>query len=71
VDRVLAYLAPALLGAGPAALGEAGVGTIGAIERLQVDEVRRVGADVLVDGRPVAAVLRDDGAPAALQGGTA
>jgi diaminohydroxyphosphoribosylaminopyrimidine deaminase / 5-amino-6-(5-phosphoribosylamino)uracil reductase len=52
VDRVLAYLAPALLGAGPAALADAGVGTIGAIERLQVDEVRRVGPDILVDARP-------------------
>ncbi|MCF7549107.1 bifunctional diaminohydroxyphosphoribosylaminopyrimidine deaminase/5-amino-6-(5-phosphoribosylamino)uracil reductase RibD [Pseudonocardia sp. WMMC193] len=52
VDRVLAYLAPALLGAGPAALGDAGVGTIGDIARLQVDTVRVVGADVLVDARP-------------------
>ena len=52
VDRVLAYLAPALLGAGPAALDDAGVGTIADIARLQVDEVRRVGVDVLVDARP-------------------
>ena len=52
VDRVLAYLAPALLGAGPAALADAGVGTIADIARLQVDEVRRVGVDVLVDARP-------------------
>ena len=52
VDRVLAYLAPALLGAGPAALGAAGVGTIADIRRLQVDTVRVVGADVLVDARP-------------------
>lgn len=52
VDRVLAYLAPALLGAGPAALAEAGVGTISDIVRLQVDVVRVVGADVLVDARP-------------------
>ena len=52
VDRVLAYLAPALLGAGPAALADAGVGTIADIARLQVDEVRRVGPDVLVDARP-------------------
>jgi diaminohydroxyphosphoribosylaminopyrimidine deaminase / 5-amino-6-(5-phosphoribosylamino)uracil reductase len=52
VDRVLAYLAPALLGAGRAALGDAGVGTIGAIERLHVDEVRRVGVDLLVDAVP-------------------
>jgi diaminohydroxyphosphoribosylaminopyrimidine deaminase/5-amino-6-(5-phosphoribosylamino)uracil reductase len=55
VDRVLAYLAPALLGAGPAALADAGVGTIADIRRLQVDEVRRVGVDVVVDGRPVGA----------------
>ncbi|MFC5994218.1 bifunctional diaminohydroxyphosphoribosylaminopyrimidine deaminase/5-amino-6-(5-phosphoribosylamino)uracil reductase RibD [Pseudonocardia hispaniensis] len=52
VDRVLAYLAPALLGAGPAALAEAGVGTIGDIRRLQVDAVHRVGSDVLIDARP-------------------
>jgi diaminohydroxyphosphoribosylaminopyrimidine deaminase/5-amino-6-(5-phosphoribosylamino)uracil reductase len=49
---VLAYLAPALLGAGPAALGDAGVGTMGAIERLHVEEVRRVGADLVVDAVP-------------------
>ena len=55
VDRVLAYLAPALLGAGPAALHDAGVGTIADIARLQVDEVRRVGVDVLVDARPESA----------------
>ncbi len=55
VDRVLAYVAPALLGAGPAALGDAGVGTMDAIERLHVDEVRRAGHDVVVDGRPVGA----------------
>lgn len=59
VDRVLAYLAPALLGAGPAALGDAGVGTIGALERLQVDEVRRVGPDVVVDARPSAVAPAD------------
>lgn len=52
VDRVLAYLAPALLGTGRAALGDAGVVSMDGIERLQVDEVRRVGADVVVDARP-------------------
>ena len=52
VDRVLAYLAPALLGAGRAALADAGVGTIGGIRRLQIDEVCRVGEDVLVDAHP-------------------
>jgi diaminohydroxyphosphoribosylaminopyrimidine deaminase/5-amino-6-(5-phosphoribosylamino)uracil reductase len=70
VDRVLAYLAPALLGAGPAALGEAGLGTIDAIERLQVDDVRRVGVDILVDGRLVVAQARDDVALTALREGT-
>jgi diaminohydroxyphosphoribosylaminopyrimidine deaminase/5-amino-6-(5-phosphoribosylamino)uracil reductase len=70
VDRVLAYLAPALLGAGPAALGEAGAGTIDAIERLQVDDVRRVGVDILVDGRLVVAQARDDVALTALREGT-
>ena len=72
VDRVLAYLAPALLGAGPAALADAGVGTIDAIARLQVDEVRRAGADILVDARFAAspALSRDDAARPALRGGT-
>jgi diaminohydroxyphosphoribosylaminopyrimidine deaminase/5-amino-6-(5-phosphoribosylamino)uracil reductase len=54
VDRVLAYVAPALLGAGRAALGDAGVVSMDGIERLHVDDVRRVGADIVVDARPVA-----------------
>jgi diaminohydroxyphosphoribosylaminopyrimidine deaminase/5-amino-6-(5-phosphoribosylamino)uracil reductase len=77
VDRVLAYLAPALLGAGPSALADAGVGTIDAIERLHVDEVRRVGDDVLVDAHLVrreaahAGVAAANEAYAARQEGTA
>jgi diaminohydroxyphosphoribosylaminopyrimidine deaminase/5-amino-6-(5-phosphoribosylamino)uracil reductase len=72
VDRVLAYLAPALLGAGPAALADAGVVSMDGIERLHVDEVRRVGADVVVDARPARAA--GGAAPpvaAARRGGTA
>lgn len=46
VDRVVAYLAPALLGAGPAALGEAGAGTIGEAIRLEITDVTRLGPDV-------------------------
>jgi diaminohydroxyphosphoribosylaminopyrimidine deaminase/5-amino-6-(5-phosphoribosylamino)uracil reductase len=46
VDRVVAYVAPALLGAGPAALGDAGVGTISEVRRLRVDDVARTGEDV-------------------------
>lgn len=49
VDRVRWYLAPALLGAGPAALADAGITTIAAALRLQVDDVVQVGPDVRVD----------------------
>ncbi|MFP5021399.1 bifunctional diaminohydroxyphosphoribosylaminopyrimidine deaminase/5-amino-6-(5-phosphoribosylamino)uracil reductase RibD [Pseudonocardia phyllosphaerae] len=52
VDRVLVHLAPAFLGAGPPALGDAGVGTIADIIRLQVDEVRHAGVDLVLDARP-------------------
>jgi len=55
VDRVVAYLAPALLGAGPAALAAAGVGTISAAHRLRVDDVTRCGEDVRLVLRPAAA----------------
>jgi diaminohydroxyphosphoribosylaminopyrimidine deaminase/5-amino-6-(5-phosphoribosylamino)uracil reductase len=46
VDRVVAYLAPALLGAGPAALGDAGISTIADALRLDVVDVTMVGPDV-------------------------
>lgn len=46
VDLVVAHLAPALLGAGAAALGPAGVGSIGGILRLDVQSLDRIGADV-------------------------
>lgn len=46
IDRVIAYLAPALLGAGPAALSDAGVGTIADAIRLEITDVARVGPDV-------------------------
>ena len=49
VDRVVAYYAPALLGAGPPVLGSAGVTTIGEAVRLEVETVTQVGADVRVD----------------------
>jgi diaminohydroxyphosphoribosylaminopyrimidine deaminase/5-amino-6-(5-phosphoribosylamino)uracil reductase len=57
VDRVVAYLAPTLLGAGANALDDAGITTIAAAWRLELVEVRRVGADVrlLARPRPVAA----------------
>jgi diaminohydroxyphosphoribosylaminopyrimidine deaminase/5-amino-6-(5-phosphoribosylamino)uracil reductase len=51
VDAVRWYVAPALLGAGPAALGDAGMSTIADALRLQVTDVARVGDDVRIDAR--------------------
>jgi len=51
VDRVTAYTAPVLLGAGPPALVGAGITTITDALRLDVDDVARVGDDVRVSGR--------------------
>lgn len=53
VDRVVAYLAPALLGEGLAALGTAGVSTISAIHRLELVDVRRVGDDLRIEAIPI------------------
>jgi diaminohydroxyphosphoribosylaminopyrimidine deaminase/5-amino-6-(5-phosphoribosylamino)uracil reductase len=55
VDRVVGYLAPALLGAGPPALGDAGVGTIAAAHRLLLDDVARFDDDVRLTLRPTRA----------------
>ena len=58
VDRVVAYIAPVLLGAGPAALGDAGITTITQALRLEpdVDEpVTRFGPDVRIIARVVRA----------------
>ncbi|HET9690528.1 MAG TPA: bifunctional diaminohydroxyphosphoribosylaminopyrimidine deaminase/5-amino-6-(5-phosphoribosylamino)uracil reductase RibD [Acidimicrobiales bacterium] len=52
VDRVTAYVAPALLGAGAAALGPAGVTTLADAFLLQVDATGVVGGDIRVTGRP-------------------
>ncbi|WP_424892508.1 bifunctional diaminohydroxyphosphoribosylaminopyrimidine deaminase/5-amino-6-(5-phosphoribosylamino)uracil reductase RibD [Streptomyces sp. XH2] len=54
VDRVVGYLAPALLGAGPAALGDAGVGTIAGALRLDVTDVARLGPDLRITAVPTA-----------------
>jgi diaminohydroxyphosphoribosylaminopyrimidine deaminase/5-amino-6-(5-phosphoribosylamino)uracil reductase len=53
VDEVIAYLAPMLLGAGPAALGDAGIATITDALTLVVESVSRSGDDVKLVGRPV------------------
>jgi len=46
IDRVVAYVAPKLLGAGAAALGPAGVQTIGGAIDLDVRDITRVGPDL-------------------------
>ncbi len=52
VDRVVGYVAPALLGAGPHAVGDLGAGTITAAHRLRLDDVHRLGDDVRLTMRP-------------------
>lgn len=54
VDEVIAYVAPALLGAGPAAVGDLGIPTIDRAARLEFTDVVRVGADVRLRARPAA-----------------
>ena len=51
VDEVVAYLAPALLGAGPAALA-GGVSTLADAHRLDLLDVTRLGDDVRLTCRP-------------------
>jgi len=46
IDRVAVYVAPALLGAGPPVLADAGVSTISEAHRLDVLDVARIGDDV-------------------------
>lgn len=48
VDTVVGYHAPALLGAGPPVLSDAGIPTISAAVRLSVTDVTRVGQDVRI-----------------------
>ncbi|WP_307848222.1 bifunctional diaminohydroxyphosphoribosylaminopyrimidine deaminase/5-amino-6-(5-phosphoribosylamino)uracil reductase RibD [Microbispora oryzae] len=52
VDRVVGYVAPALFGAGAAALGPAGVRTLAEAHRLEFEEVARIGPDLRVVLRP-------------------
>lgn len=46
VDSVVAYLAPALLGAGRCAVGDLGIASIDGAARLLLDDVTRIGDDV-------------------------
>ena len=53
VDRVVAYVAPALLGAGTAAVGDLAITTMADIARLRLDDVTRLGDDVRLTLTPV------------------
>lgn len=48
VDRVVSYVAPALLGAGSPVLGDSGISTIGAALRMRTTDVTRLGDDVRI-----------------------
>lgn len=65
VDRVVAYLAPMLLGTGPAALADAGVATITGAHRLGPPEVHVLGADLRLSApvlpRPEGRTRRGEG----------
>ncbi len=52
VDRVHAYLAPVLLGSGPAVVSDLGIGTIADALRLEPVSVEALGPDVLVVATP-------------------
>jgi diaminohydroxyphosphoribosylaminopyrimidine deaminase/5-amino-6-(5-phosphoribosylamino)uracil reductase len=52
VDHMVGYLAPKLLGAGPAALASAGIGTIAEALDVELLEVRRVGPDLRITALP-------------------
>ncbi|MGW0367010.1 bifunctional diaminohydroxyphosphoribosylaminopyrimidine deaminase/5-amino-6-(5-phosphoribosylamino)uracil reductase RibD [Streptomyces sp. NPDC002990] len=55
VDKVVGYLAPVLLGAGPAALADAGIGTLTDALRLRITETARIGTDLRITAVPTAA----------------
>ncbi|WP_167169170.1 bifunctional diaminohydroxyphosphoribosylaminopyrimidine deaminase/5-amino-6-(5-phosphoribosylamino)uracil reductase RibD [Brooklawnia cerclae] len=48
VDEIHAYIAPVVLGAGPAAIGDVGIGTIAEAARFTTRHCERLGDDVLI-----------------------
>jgi len=61
VDQVVAYIAPKLLGAGPAVLEDAGIRTMSQAVSLEVQDVQRLGGDLKITGRPVWATAVEPG----------
>lgn len=52
IDRIVGYVAPALLGAGPCAMEDAGVSTITGMHRWSIEEVTMTGGDVRISAVP-------------------
>lgn len=52
VDRIVAYIAPLVLGSGPAAVENAGVGTITDALRFSIESVQPIGADIFLSAVP-------------------
>lgn len=52
VDEVVAYIAPAILGAGPPAVGDLGIDTIANALHLTITDVTLVGTDVRITAHP-------------------
>ncbi|MDV6261647.1 bifunctional diaminohydroxyphosphoribosylaminopyrimidine deaminase/5-amino-6-(5-phosphoribosylamino)uracil reductase RibD [Rhodococcoides yunnanense] len=48
IDRVVAYVAPAVLGSGPAAVENTGIGTIADAIRFRTETVTMIGNDILI-----------------------
>ncbi|MGB3684910.1 MAG: bifunctional diaminohydroxyphosphoribosylaminopyrimidine deaminase/5-amino-6-(5-phosphoribosylamino)uracil reductase RibD [Ornithinimicrobium sp.] len=59
VDEVVAYLAPALLGSGAAAVGDLGIASMADIARLEITDMTLVGPDVRITARPAARPSND------------
>ncbi|MBT2492228.1 bifunctional diaminohydroxyphosphoribosylaminopyrimidine deaminase/5-amino-6-(5-phosphoribosylamino)uracil reductase RibD [Streptomyces sp. ISL-96] len=59
VDAVTGYLAPVLLGAGPAALSDAGITTITEALRLHISESVRIGPDLRITAVPATPVSKE------------
>ncbi|MGW7490361.1 bifunctional diaminohydroxyphosphoribosylaminopyrimidine deaminase/5-amino-6-(5-phosphoribosylamino)uracil reductase RibD [Streptomyces sp. NPDC054786] len=60
VDKVVGYLSPVLLGAGPAAVGDAGITTIAQALRLDVTDTERLGPDLRITATPIRHALHEE-----------
>ena len=60
IDEVVAYVAPALLGAGPGAVGDLGITTMAGIARLSIDDVTRIGPDIRITAHPTSGAQEEE-----------